>query len=193
MYWLYKILLWFPLTILFPTIMKRKNIPKGKAILVCNHRSNMDVVVLMNKVWFKPNILAKKELFAKKCKRRFFKQIGGIPVDRENLELSTIKTCLLKLKNNEKLIIFPEGTRNKTEDNLQALKNGSAMLSIKSQSPIIPIWIEKKPKLFSFNKIIVGQPFFLKEFDKINAENLKLASNKISQKLLELSNHVNNK
>ena len=44
--WLARILLWIPLSIMHPTFIKgRKNLPKGKVIISCNHRSNWDIAL----------------------------------------------------------------------------------------------------------------------------------------------------
>lgn len=182
---------WLPLAIFYPTrVIGRKNLIKGKAILTPNHTSAMDVVLMLANTHEKKYILAKKELFKNKFKGAILKSYGGISVDRGNNDIGAIKKALKVLKDGKKLIIFPEGTRNKNEDtsNLQEVKTGTAMIAIKSRSPIIPVWISKRPKMFRMTKIIIGKPYELSDFydQKLSNEVLEEASKIIAQKIEEL-------
>ena len=115
------------------------------------------------------------------------RQMRTIPIQRGKLDLTATKSALKVLKQGKGLVIFPEGTRNKTDKTLGSIKAGAAMFAIKSQSPIVPIWIKKKPKLFRCNVLQYGKPFILEEFydKKLNAETLEKASKIIETKLLE--------
>ena len=181
-----------PLAIFYPTkIVGRKNLVKGKAILTANHTSAMDCVLLLANTHSKKYLLAKKELFKNKFAGAILKSYGGIPIDRGNLDVHAIKTSLKVLSKNKKLIIFPEGTRNKSGNIKQMgeVKQGAAMLAIKSKTPIIPVWISRKPKMFRLTKIVIGKPFDLSEFygEKLTDEVLSKATEKIEKKIKELS------
>lgn len=187
-YWFCKVLVWLPLTILFPTrqVKLAKKI-KGKCIFVCNHRSNMDMVIVAHKNWrFRPYVLAKQELFKNKFISSILKSYGGIPVNRKSVELSTVKKCLSILKEDKKLFIFPEGTRN---EDMSEVKNGAVMFAIKTKTPIVPVYIKKKPKVFSFNKITYGEPFDLSEFydKKLDKDVLNSASEIMENKIKDLA------
>ena len=109
----------------------------------------------------------------------------AVPIDRQNLDLHAVKTCMTLLKNGETLTIFPEGTRNKTSDDLQAVKNGTAMFAIKSGVEILPIRIAKRPRFFRFNTITFGAPFSLNDFagQRLTKEVLDEASKIITEKM----------
>ena len=187
LFWLVKIITFIPFAILFPCkFVGKKNIPKGKVILVCNHRSNIDFLYLWNNIWRKQFVLAKKELFKNKLVGWFFKKCGGISVDRENIDLSVIKNCLGVLRKDKLLTIFPEGTRNKTDQPLLEFKAGASVFAIKANAPIIPLYIKKRPHFFCFNKVIVGEPIY---FDNTfrGEEGTKKANEIIINKMLELS------
>ena len=191
-FYICRFLSFLPLAIFYPTkIIGRKNLVKGRAILTPNHTSNMDIVLMLANMHEKKYILAKKELFKNKFFGAVLKSYGGISVDRQNADIGAIKKCLKLLKKEKKLIIFPEGTRNKGEDlnKLLEVKTGTAMLAIKSKSPVIPVRILKRPKMFRLTKIIVGEPFELNEFydQKLNNEVLEKASKIIAEKIENLS------
>lgn len=145
-------------------VIGKENIPEGAAVVVCNHYRNIDCAFL--KRIFKENsfFLAKEELFRTKIVGGFIKSFGAIPVNRENPSLNTILKATKVLKSGAKLVIFPEGTRNKTKKRLLPLKNGSAVFAVKSKCPILPVMMLKKAKAFRKTRIIIGEPIYLDEF-----------------------------
>lgn len=188
MFRLCQLLAGLPIKILYPTkLIGKKQIPKGKCIIASNHRSNMDVVLLAVNTWEKKYYLAKKELFKGKFKSALFKSFGAIKIDRGASDVGAIKSALSVLKKDKKLVIFPEGTRN-NDGEMHGIKQGIAMLAIKGQSPIVPMYIAKKAKAFRRNKIFFGQPFTLEQFytTRLTTEVLKLATEIIETKMKEI-------
>ena len=188
--WLARILLWIPLSILHPTFIKgKKNLPKGKAILSCNHYSNWDIALYILNTTEKIKILAKKELFKNKLFGAILRNFGGIEIDREGNDINAIKNCMKALKSDKKLFVFPEGTRLKNEaDILGEIKSGMALIAIKTKTPIVPIWIGRKPKIFRKRVYTIGKPFELSEFYgvKLDEETLEKANAVVREKMLEL-------
>ena len=189
------ILAFLPVTILLPTFVKgRKSIPrKGKFILACNHQSALDPIVIAIKLSKRRyRFMAKKEAFKNKLGGWFMRKIGAYPVDRSGNDINAIKTTFKHLKDGKAVCIFPEGHRMETENGGE-LKNGVVMISLKTQTPIIPCVFKRKPKLFRFNRMQVGEPLKLYEMDefkdkKIDKELLDLASDYLAQKFNELRN-----
>ena len=173
-------------------LIGKKNLPKGKAILVCNHYSNSDVVVLGTTIFRKQHFLGKKELFKNKFNSWFLKKMGAIPIDRNAVDLKAIKSCLNVLKKDKLLTIFPEGTRNKTEEALLEIKNGAGMIAVKSGAPIVPLWLEKKPKAFRRNKLIIGEPISMEEYagQKLSNELLDKIGDLLTKKMLSLKDSL---
>lgn len=188
--WLSRIILWLPMKLLRPTrVVGMKNWPKGKAIIASNHYSNWDIALFYLNIRKRLRIMAKKELFENKFMARIYRWLGAFPIDREGNDITAIKTSMKVLKDGEKLFVFPEGTRLKRqEDVLGELKSGMAMIAIKTQSPIVPVWITKKSKWFRMTKFIVGKPFELSEFydKKLDEETLSQANQTVREKMLEL-------
>lgn len=99
--------------------------------------------------------------------KAFFKKIDVIPVDRENIDIKAIKAALRILKKRKiGLLIFPEGTRNKTKNPLKA-KSGALVIATKSKVPIIPVSVDSTFKLFSTVNITVHEPINTVEFKKL--------------------------
>lgn len=145
-------------------VIGKENSPKTRAIFVCNHTSNLDIIVLDCCRYKKAYVLAKHTLFKNKFVGAILKKLGAIPVNRQDLSTTTVRTTLKILEQDEQLIIFPEGTRKETLDETTALKNGMALFALKTNSPIVPMYMAKKPKLFRFNKLYIGEPINFEQF-----------------------------
>ena len=150
---------------LHPTkIINKKNMPKkgNKCIVASNHFSMWDPVFYDIFFARRFKAVAKKELFKNKLFGFILKCLGAIPIDREKMTPSSLKEILGALDKKEQIVIYPEGTRNKTEeDDLQGAKTGLVIFASKGECPIVPVVIYKKPKLFRKNYMIVGEPFYV--------------------------------
>ena len=186
-FWICRILLWLPCKILFPTkVYGKKNLRKTKSVIVSSHQSNMDSILILTNTNFKFYTLTKKELFKSKIGNWIFTHLHAIPVDRKSNDLSAIKSSLKVLNQDKPLLIFPSGTREQEKHNTENFKNGTAMLAFKTQSDIIPVVFNKKPKLFRFTKIYIGNPIKYEDFSQIEGETKKkyaLITNKIQEEM----------
>lgn len=169
LYWIVVILLIIPMFIFYPTkVIGRKNIIKTKSIIACNHQTLLDVPILATKFRIRMYALAKKELFENKILGWFFKTIGAISIDRNNVDLPAIKNVLTVLKKkNKPILIFPSGTRHATVEESENIKNGVAMFALKADCPILPVVFIKKPKIFRRNKMVIGEPLDLSKFKDV--------------------------
>lgn len=138
-----------------------ENYPVDQAKILCpNHINLHDPVVigafLPDYIFF----MAKKQTFKYKIFNWFLYYCGGFPVDRDGADVGAIKTSLKILKSGSGLLIFAEGTRNKTNEPLEA-KPGVAMLAAKAQVPIVPVSVDSTYKLFSTIHITIHPPVYL--------------------------------
>ena len=131
--------------------------------------------------------MAKKELFKNKIFAKLLFSLGVFPVDREGNDLTAIKKSLRLLKEERVLGIFPEGTRVKYFND-DFIKSGLALIAVKSQSPVLPVYSEGNYKLFSKIKIIIGQPIYIELEDNAKLSNEKYTeiSKDIMKKVYEL-------
>jgi len=130
-----------------------ENWKTGEAKVICsNHISQHDPTVIGSYIPEFVRFMAKHTLFKHWYADKFLRYAGGFPVNREINDLGAVKTALKALKANESVLIFAEGTRNKTREPLE-VKAGVAMIAIKSKVPIQPITVDSTYKLFS--KVII--------------------------------------
>lgn len=122
-------------------VTKSGDRPKqGRYIVVANHISYLDTVVLFPSLPGYFRALGKKEFSKVPLLGFLYKQIA-IMVDRSSAESRAKSVRLLwrVLKREGDILIFPEGTFNETGKPLKDFYNGAFRLAISSQKPILPI------------------------------------------------------
>lgn len=149
-----------------------ENIPKeGGAIIAPNHQSFLDIPIVGSAMPRKMYTLGKKEFIESKKGGWFYRSMGGIPIDRNSVDLGGLKLSINVLKQGNLLLLFPEGTRS-TNGRVGHIRKGAIFLSYKALVPIVPVGlagIEKAlPKDARFPKpvhivITFGKPIKLWE------------------------------
>lgn len=171
-----------------PKIVGLENIEEGKPALICpNHVHALDsaVIVLTNKR--KINVLAKESLFKNRFVRWLADIFGIYPVKLKSKSMESVKISLKLLKNNELLMIFPEGTRNGMAKGVKP-KDGAVKLAIKSNAPIIPVGVQGSFKFFKKVKINIGKPihYNVNKEDANSKEILDKLTKDLMGKIVEL-------
>lgn len=169
MFQVLRAIFYLPIKILFPTriIGKKNKIKKGRVILCCNHQSNLDPPLIAVSFFRRFHYMAKKSLFKNKFLGWLLSKFGAYPVDRETIDIKAMKKTLDLLKNDKALCLFPQGTR-LSDVEVSQLKDGAILFSLKTNSPILPCVFLKKPRLFRFNKFIIGEPIKLYEMEQFS-------------------------
>ena len=119
-------------------------LPLDRAAVYCaNHQSNVDPPLLFDVLHPRMHILYKAEIDAIPVLARAFRMGGFIPVDRHNKEaaMRSIDAGAASIRSGNSFLIFPEGTRSRTDD-LLAFKKGGFIMAIKAQAPIVPVAIQ---------------------------------------------------
>ena len=149
-------------------VIGTENIPsEGNLIIAANHKSNLDPIFIASAVNKKRKMtaIAKEELFKNKILAKILNKVEIIPINRQNPGLGTIKRILKYIKNDYALVMFPEGTRSKTDDFNNA-KAGLSLFATKAKAEIVPCTIYSSYKLFKPAKIYFGKPISLEEYYK---------------------------
>ena len=177
LYNIYKYILAIPFLLYYrPKFVNKNYIPKQGPIIICgNHKHLYDQCLPIISTRRMIHYMAKKEYFDNKKVAWFFKSSGCISVDRGNKkEAHKAKEKAIEiLKNNGAIGIFPEGTRNKTNDLLLPFKMGTVKMAQETNATIVPFVITGNYKFFKNNLTIT----FLKPFkvkNDLEKENEKL-------------------
>lgn len=159
LYVILKILLG-PLLYIFlrPIVYGKHNLRvQGKAIIICNHRSMLDPIVLGLVTPRVIHFMAKKEIFKTKLGNLFFRAMCAFPVNRKNVDLQSLKSALGVLNKGKIFGIFPEGKR-EVSDSLDEFEKGTAFLAIRSGAPVIPVYMHPDGSRRNRPVLIVGKP-----------------------------------
>jgi len=122
----------------------RERIPLDRAAVYCsNHQSNVDPPVLFEALHPRMHILYKHEIDAIPLLARAFRHGGFIPIDRRNKESAarSIEAGARSIRSGNSFLIFPEGTRSKTDEMLP-FKKGGFRMAIAAQAPVVPVAVQ---------------------------------------------------
>ncbi len=124
-------------------VIGREHVPTGRAVVFCaNHQSNVDPPILYRALHRRLHILFKAEL------RRLpvlgvAMEVGGfVPIERADREgsMASIERAAQSIRAGNSFLIFPEGTRSRTNE-LLPFKKGGFIMAIKAGAPIVPVAI----------------------------------------------------
>lgn len=139
----------------------RENIPEGAALICPNHTKASDpfFVVFAFKRKYVMRAIAKVEVMRIPVLGWVLGKAGVFGVDRGAADINAVKTALRFLKEGNKLLMFPEGTRVENGESVEA-KTGAAMFAVRTGSPIVPVYIPAKKRWFRPTTVVIGEPFY---------------------------------
>lgn len=130
-----------------------ERIPRDRAVVFMpNHQGNVDPPALFSVL--PPMLaLAKKELFSIPILGRAMRMRGFVPVDRKNREraIQAVEEAVVKLKEGQSFIAFPEGTRSR-DGRLQPFKKGVFVMAIKAGVPVVPVSVSGSSRIMQKGK-----------------------------------------
>jgi 1-acyl-sn-glycerol-3-phosphate acyltransferase len=113
--------------------------PRHPYVAVSNHESYADIFLISHFPW-EMKWLSKDTIFKIPVMGWMMRMAKDIPIKRGKREsvVSALQGCRDRLARRVSVMIFPEGTRSKT-DELLPFKDGAFKLAIEAQVPILPI------------------------------------------------------
>jgi len=149
-----------------------ENLPlDGRAILVANHASYLDPMMLYYFIKRRVLPLAKRPLFTNRWLGWVFRCTDCIPAD------GSYRGVLSALKKEEMVLIFPEGTRKVLQEAVPSSSHiGAAFFALKAGALVIPVGIKgtfeawprtrRFPRLFMRLKLNIGRPLAFARCDE---------------------------
>lgn len=138
----------------------RENIADEPVILCANHSSALDPILMIGALdrQYDLRIMAKQQLMTVPVVGWFIRKMGGFGVDRGNSDINSVKAAIRSLRDGWSLLVFPEGTRVKDMSRAE-VKGGVAMMAIRGEVKLQPVFIQRNKKLFRKTRIIFGKAF----------------------------------
>ncbi len=171
-----------------------ENVPEGAVIIAPNHVSYYDppivAVSLPEEVYF----LAGDWLFKSRILGPMLRCLNTYPVSGSASDLASFKIICQLLKEGKKVTIFPEGSRT-YDGELLPLQPGVAMLALRCQCPIIPVYItgafeafprqRRYPKLWGRTVCIFGKPIWPENYAGLDKKSAQIAMTADLEKALK--------
>ena len=181
------------------TIIGEENVPKDTPVLyIGNHRSYFDIVLTYSRCPIRTGYIAKKEMERYPLLSNWMKYLHCLFLDRNDIKqgLKTILAAIDKIKSGISICIFPEGTRNRNEDELDMLPfhEGSFKIATKAKCPIIPVAISNSANIFEAHfpkitpvRVVVeyGRPIYPDELSKEDKKHIGEYTQNIIHEMLE--------
>jgi 1-acyl-sn-glycerol-3-phosphate acyltransferase len=118
------------------------NVPSsGGVLLVANHESYLDPVLVGVQVRRAVSYFAKSELFENRCFGGFLRSLHGFPVRMGAGDVGAVREAIHRLKEGNVLCIFPEGTRS-PDGTLQPIAGGIALIIRRANVPVVPVIVD---------------------------------------------------
>jgi 1-acyl-sn-glycerol-3-phosphate acyltransferase len=140
--------------------------PTGGGLVCANHQSYADPIIVGLAIDRRLNYLARDTLFRNPAFKWLIEYFDAIPIDREGGGLGGLKETLRRLKQDELVLIFPEGTRSR-DGSMLPLKPGFCAVARRARQPLIPIgfdgayqaWPRTSPvPQLSVIAVVIGAP-----------------------------------
>ena len=175
---------WFFRMSMMPFRIRVDGMPRyprtGPVLVLSNHQSNLDPMILGCVCPRPVNYLAKKQLFSFKPLGWFLRWNDTIELDRK-ASLGGIKETMKRLKRKESVVMFPEGTRS-VDGQLQPIKGGFCTLVKKTKVSIMPAAIDGAwdvlprdspiPNFLATIQVVLGKTIEPEEYLELSDEEL---------------------
>ncbi len=165
---------------------------KGPAIVVSNHTSVFDFAVFLFVFFGRTLRYQMAEVLFEKNKILgwFLRKLGGIRINRKTYNFSFIDKSEEILRDGGVVGIFPESRLPlKDEERPLPFKASAAIIAMRSDVPVIPVYTNGKYFAKERARVIIGRPIYVNEYvdsdltEKENARNISII---MRDKILEL-------
>ena len=147
--WAFRVVIFF--TGVKAEVIGEENVPKDEPVLyILNHNSFFDIICTYSRVPRLTGYIAKKEMLKFLTLTWWMKLLHCEFLDRKDLRkgMKTINDSAENIKNGISMAIFPEGTRNKSEEPMLPFHAGSFKIAEKSNCKIVPVVLNNTSAIF---------------------------------------------
>lgn len=114
---------------------------QGGVLVVSNHQSYLDPVLVAVRSRRPLSYMAKSELFRFKPFVWLIRSLGAFPVRQGAGDVRAMKEAIERLQGGDALVIFPEGSRS-YDGRLLPIEPGIALVVRKAKVPVVPVVLD---------------------------------------------------
>jgi 1-acyl-sn-glycerol-3-phosphate acyltransferase len=175
-------------------VQGKENVPpSGPLLVIANHLNNADPPLVAISVPRKTYFMAKEELFRNPVIRSIIQNYGAFPINRNKIDLSSLRNSRKVLDDGLALVMFPEGMRS-VNPGMNRAYPGSAIIAIQNEATVLPVAITGTEKLVGKtwwlrrHKILVtiGKPFVLPANGKAGKQEVKELADSMMYRIADL-------
>lgn len=193
--WAFKVILFLSGVKL--TVIGEELVPKDEAVLyIGNHKSFFDVLITYARCPRLTGYVSKESIKKVPLLSIWMKRLHCLFLNRDDIKegLKTILAGIENIKNGISMCIFPEGTRNTTDELMLPFKEGSFKMAEKTGCAIVPMAITNSAEIFenhlprikSTHVILqYGAPIYPKELDTETRKKIGAHCQNIIREMLE--------
>jgi len=123
-------------------VIGASNVPQeGAVLLVSNHQSYLDPVLVGVGLSREIHYMARSSLFRNKWFGRLITSLNAFPLKREGRDMRALRRAVRLLREGKVVLVFPEGTRTSTGA-IQPLRRGFSLIARQGRAAIVPVAIE---------------------------------------------------
>ena len=119
---------------------QRNMLPEGPALVIANHQSFLDPLIIGLAAQRPLVYLARKTLFQNPYFAALIRSLNAVPIDQEGVGKEGIRVILEQLSLGKAVVVFPEGERT-LDGAMLPFKPGILLLIKRTKAPIIPVGI----------------------------------------------------
>ena len=143
------------------------------AVIVCNHTSGVDPLIIQLATNRQVHWMVAKEYCENPWLAWGFRILGAIPVNRGGVDTAATKQAIRLAQSGELVGLFPEGRINESDEFLLPGRPGAALIALKARVRVVPCVVSGLPyagtaysSFFRFGKarVVFGEPLDLDEY-----------------------------
>jgi 1-acyl-sn-glycerol-3-phosphate acyltransferase len=139
-------------------------------LVISNHQSYLDPIVLGLALSRSANFIAKSELFGVPPLRWLITALNAIKIEREGMTKESLRTSIDRLRNGGIVVLWPEGTRT-SDGRLGPLHAGVLLLCRRAQVPAVVAGVSGSFDAWPRHQILpIPQPIWI-HFDRWHYDN----------------------
>lgn len=137
-------------------VLHQERVPEGGCLLLPNHLSWVDAIILQASFPRRIRFLVFDEYFRSRALRPFLHLFGALPVSPTHAK-DAVRAAVEALRKGEIVCMFPEGEISRT-GSLLRLQRGFELIAKRAQTPVLPVWLDGLwGSIFSYSE---GRYFF---------------------------------